>query len=64
MCPESLTEKRETKLTELLRYNLRSIKSYLLKEEYQLFWSYSSPYWAVEFLDQWRTKTVRSKMSR
>ncbi|MEJ2461027.1 MAG: ISL3 family transposase [Candidatus Thiodiazotropha sp.] len=60
--PENLTEKQETKLAELLQYNLRSIRSYLLKEEFQLFWSYSSPYWAGEFLDKWCTKTMRSKI--
>ncbi len=37
--PGNLTEKQDTKLTELLQYNLRSIRSYLLKEEFQLFWS-------------------------
>jgi len=60
--PENLTEKQETKLADLLQYNLRSIRSYLLKEEFQLFWSYSSPYWAGEFLDKWCTKTMRSKI--
>ncbi|PLY11895.1 MAG: ISL3 family transposase [Sedimenticola sp.] len=60
--PENLTEKQETKLADLLQYNLRSIRSYLLKEEFQLFWSYQSPYWAGEFLDKWCTKTMRSKI--
>ena len=60
--PENLTEKQETKLADLLQYNLKSIRSYLLKEEFQLFWSYSSPYWAGQFLDKWCTKTMRSKI--
>jgi len=60
--PENLTEKQETKLADLLQYNLKSIKSYLLKEEFQLFWSYKSPYWAGQFLDKWCTKTMRSKI--
>ena len=60
--PENLTEKQETKLADLLQYNLKSIRSYLLKEEFQLFWSYKSPYWAGEFLDKWCTKTMRSKI--
>ena len=51
--PENLTEKQETRLADLLQYNLRSIRSYLLKEEFQLFWSYISPYWAGQFLDKW-----------
>jgi transposase len=36
--PENLTDKQETKLTDLLQYNLKSIRSYLLKEEFQPFW--------------------------
>lgn len=60
--PENLTSSQETKLADLLQYNLRSIRSYLLKEEFQLFWAYTSPYWAGEFLDKWCTKTMRSKL--
>ena len=60
--PENLTQTQDTKLSELLQYNLRSIRSYLLKEEFQLFWSYTSPYWAGQFLDKWCTKTMRSKI--
>ncbi|WP_090581258.1 transposase [Nitrosomonas sp. Nm58] len=44
--PEHLTDKQETRLSELLKYNLRSVRSYLLNEEFQLFWKYISPYWA------------------
>ena len=39
--PENLTDKQDIKLAELLKYNLRSIRSYLLKEEFQLFWQYT-----------------------
>ena len=61
--PENLTDKQGTKLSELLQYNLKSIRSYLLKEECQLFWAYTSPYWAGRFLDTWCTKTLRSKIA-
>lgn len=60
--PENLTAKQEPKLAELLRYNLKSVRSYLLKEEFQQLWSYRSPYWAGQFLDKWCTKTMRSKI--
>jgi len=60
--PENLTEKQDIKLAELLQYNLKSIRSYLLKEEFQLFWQYTSPTWAGKFLDQWCAKTMRSKI--
>src|SRR5690606_1560059 len=58
----NLTEKQAPKLAELLRYNLKTVRSYLLKEEFQLFWSYSSAYWAGQFLDKWCTKTMRSRI--
>ncbi len=60
--PENLTVKQEPKLAELLRYNLKTVRSYLLKEEFQQFWFYRSPFWAGEFLDKWCTKTMRSKI--
>lgn len=60
--PENLTEKQETRLADLVQYNLKSIRSYLLKEEFQLLWSYSSPWWAGQFLDKWCAKTMRSKI--
>ena len=60
--PENLTDKQEVRLAELLQYNLKSIRAYLLKEEFQLFWTYKSPYWAGWFLDRWCTKTMRSKI--
>lgn len=60
--PENLTQKQEPKLAELLKYNLRSVRAYLLKEEFQMFWTYVSPHWAGRFLDQWCTKTMRSQI--
>lgn len=60
--PENLTEKQEVRLADLLRYNLRSVRSYLLKEDFQFFWGYRSPYWAGCFLDRWCMRTMRSKI--
>jgi transposase len=60
--PENRTPAQETKLSELLRYNLRAVRSHLLREEFQLFWSYVSPFWAGLFLDRWCTKVMRSKI--
>ncbi len=58
--PENLSKKQESKLADLLRYNLKSVRSYLLKEDFQFFWTYKSPYWAGRFLDKWCTRTMRS----
>lgn len=59
---ENLTASQEVKLADLVRYNLRSVRSYLLREDFQGFWDYVSPYWAGQFLDRWCTRTMRSKI--
>ncbi len=41
---------------------LRSVRSYLLKEDFQFFWEYVSPYWAGRFLDRWCTRVMRSQI--
>lgn len=60
--PENLTERQEVKLAELLRYNLRTVRAYLLKEQLQLFWTYVSPYWAGKFVDGWCRRAMRSRL--
>jgi len=59
---ENLTEKQTVKLAELLKYNLKSVRSYLLREDFQRVWEYVSPGWAGKFLDQWCTRTLRSRI--
>ncbi len=59
---ENLSDKQQASLSELLKYNLKAVKSYLLKEQFQLFWGYNSPYWAGLFLDKWCTQTMRSQI--
>jgi transposase len=60
--PENLTDKQTVKLSELLQYNLRSVRSYLLREDFQRFWTYQSAAWAGRFLDQWCTRAMRSRI--
>lgn len=60
--PENLTERQNEKLGDLLRYNLKSARAYLLKEEFQLLWEYVSPAWAGHFLDRWCTRAMRSRI--
>ena len=59
---ENLTEKQEAKLTDLLQYNLKSVRAYLLKEDFNGFWEYVSPAWAGKFLDRWCTRVMRSRI--
>jgi transposase len=59
---ENLTERQDVRLVDLVRYNLRSVRAYLLKEHFQYFWEYRSPHWAGVFLDKWCTRTMRSRI--
>jgi len=59
---ENLTEKQVVKLSELLQYNLQSVRSRLMREDFQQFWEYFYPACAAKFLDQWCTRTMRSKI--
>ena len=60
--PENLTDKQTVKLSELLKYNLRTVRAYLLREEFQRLWEYSSASWAGKFLDEWTRRVMRSRL--
>lgn len=49
--PGKLTNKRELKLVQLLRYNLKSIRNYLLKVDFQPLRTSTNPTKAVKALD-------------
>jgi len=60
--PENCTEKQTVKLQELVAMNLKTVRAYLLKEDFQRFWNYKSAGWAAKFLDQWCKRTMRSRI--
>jgi len=60
--PENCTEKQTIKLQELLAINLKTVRAYLLKEDFQRFWGYKSAGWAARFLDDWCGRTMRSRI--
>jgi transposase len=60
--PENLTPGQETKLAEVLQYNLRTVRAYVLKEAFEAFWHYRSSRWAGWFLDRWCTRVMRSRL--
>ena len=60
--PENLTDNQKVKLKDLLACNLKTIRAYLLKEDFQSFWDYKSATWAGKFLDQWCTQAMRSQL--
>ena len=60
--PDNLTNNQKIKLKDLLCCNLKTIRAYLLKEDFKSFWEYTSPTWASKFLDAWCTQVMRSKL--
>ena len=59
---ENLTEYQTVKLSELMEYNLKAVRAYLLREDFQRFWEYATAGWAGRFLSDWCTRTMRSKL--
>lgn len=60
--PANLTRQQTVKLSELLQYNLQSVRGYLLREDFQRFWEYKSPTWARKFLREWCRRAMRTKL--
>jgi len=58
----NLTRNQAVKLKELLKYNLQTVRAYLLKEDFHRFWEYRSASWAKRFLGSWCTRVLRSKL--
>jgi len=59
---ENLTPNQKIKLEEVLQYDLKSVRAFLLKEAFEFFWNYTSPYWAEWYLNKWRTRAMRSRL--
>ena len=60
--PKNLSKNQKGRLSELLKLNLKTVRSYLLKEDFQFFWDYDSAHWAGKFLDRWCNRAMRSKI--
>ena len=60
--PENLTPKQKTKLDEVMKYDLKSVRAFLLKESFQQFWNYSSAYWAEWYLKKWCARAMKSQL--
>jgi transposase len=59
---ENLTDQQTVKLSELLKYNLQTVRGHLQREDFQRFWEYRSVTWAKKFLDEWCRRVMRSKI--
>jgi len=60
--PENLSDKQRMKLQEVLRYDLKSVRGYLLKESFQGLWEFVSAKWAGAYLDGWVGRAMRSRL--
>jgi len=60
--PENLSEKQTSRLGDLLKLNLSSIKAYLLREDFQRFWCYHRFDFADKFLENWVTRTLHTDL--
>lgn len=60
--PENLTDGQRIKLADLLRYNLRSVRAYLLKEDLRLLWNEPTAERADVFIKDWTFQAMRSRI--
>lgn len=61
--PENLTEKQEEALKGLMEKRwLATVRAWLWKEKFQLFWEYTSPWWARRYLRKWCKGAMRSRL--
>lgn len=56
------TRSQMAKLKELVQYNLKTMRAYLLKEAFQHLWTYTTRWGAERFLKVWLTRAMRSRL--
>lgn len=59
---ENLTKRQRGRLKDLLKLNLKTIRAYLLKEDFDQLWTYGSPVFAGNFLDRWCERALASRI--
>jgi transposase len=59
---ENLSEKQASRLGDLMKLNLSSIKAYMLREDFQQFWCYQRHDFADKFLENWVTRTLQTNL--
>jgi transposase len=60
--PGKLTKPQRGRLRSLLKLNLRVVRAYLLKEDFDHFWEFSSVSFAARFLDRWCDQATASRI--
>jgi transposase len=62
--PENMTEHQQEQLQKVMnKKRLKTVRAWLWKERFQLFWEYTSPYWARRYLKRWEHGAMRSRLS-
>ena len=59
---QKLTDKQTVKLSKVLQYNLRTVRGFLNKREFERFLECKSPYRAGRFLDEWSRRVMHSNL--
>jgi transposase len=59
---KSLSGKQRWKLWQILRWNLRTVRGYILVQGLSALWDYRSPTHAGRFLDAWCRRVMRSRL--
>ena len=62
--PENLTGHQQEQLQKVMnKKQLKTVRAWLWKEKFQLFWEYTSPYWARRYLKRWQRGAMRSRLA-
>lgn len=59
----NLTSSQKVRLKDLLTMNLKTIRAYLLVEQFEHFWAYKSTTWAKKFLKVWTRQAMYSRIA-
>lgn len=59
---ENQTAKQVEKMSDLLKTNLKTVKAYLLKVDFNRFWTYENKEEAEQFLTEWCIRTNKTKL--
>lgn len=60
--PKNLRRGERGRLRDLVAINLKTVRAYLLKEDFQRYWRYRSVAAATRFLDDWTRRALRSRI--
>jgi transposase len=59
---KKLTGKQRWKLHQILQWNLKTVRAYILVDGLEAMWAYRSPTYAGRFLDAWCRRVMRSRI--